>query len=113
MCGRTVKITESGWDMLLKSFKPFLETQKSVSPEGLHEALRRSFPEMILEGGPIKIPFRQPVIKGQEFITLPGGEIHIGITQERAKIVEGGSEAHPLEVDEEGFSVTNHYVLGL
>ncbi len=113
MAGRKVKIMESGRDIFEKSFKPFLEAQKSIGPEGLHEALGRSFPEIILEGGPIKIPFQQPVIKGQEFVTLTARKIHIGIAEERAKIVEGASEAHPLEVDEEGFSVTDHHVLGL
>src|SRR4030042_469126 len=83
MCGRKVKITESGRNMLEKSFKPFLEAQKSIGTEGLHEALCRSFPESVLEGGPIKIPFRQPVIKGQEFVLLTAVKIHIGIAEER------------------------------
>jgi hypothetical protein len=39
MAGRKVKITESSRDMIEISFKPFLETQKSIGPEGLHEAL--------------------------------------------------------------------------
>ena len=65
MCGRTVKIMESSRDMFEISFKPFLQAQESIGPEGLHEALCRSFPESVLEGGPIKIPFPQPVIKGR------------------------------------------------
>jgi len=104
---------ESRRDVREKSFKPFLEAQKSIGPEGLDEALCRGCPESVLEGGPIKIPFRQPVIKGQEFITVTSGKIHIGIAEKRAKIVEGVSEAHPLKVDEKGFPVTDHHVLGL
>jgi hypothetical protein len=39
MCGRLVKITEPGRDMFEIGFKPFLDTQKSIGAEGLHEAL--------------------------------------------------------------------------
>ena len=113
MAGRTLKITESSRDMLEKSYEPFLEAQESIGSEGLHEALRRSFPEGVLEGGPIKIPFRQPIIKGQEFVTFTSGKIHIRIAEERTKIVEGATEAHPLEVNQEGLSATDHYILGL
>src|SRR4030042_3599591 len=125
-----VKILKSGRSMFEKNFKPLLKAQKSIGPEGLHKALCRSFPEMILEGGPIQIPFCQSVIKGQEFVLLTAGNIHlfgvrlrvnlstslemnIGIAEQRAKIVEGASEAHPLEVDEAGVSVADHPVLGL
>ena len=39
MAGRKLKMTKSGRDMLETGFKPFLEAQKSIGPEGLHEAL--------------------------------------------------------------------------
>ena len=94
-----MKITEGGRDMVEKIFQPFPETQKPVCSQGLHEALRRSFPKIIPEAGLVKTSFQQPVIKGQEFFALTVGKIHIGIAEERAKIVEGASEAHPLEVD--------------
>ena len=68
--GRKVKIADPRGNRVKVSFKPFLEAQKPVSPEGLHEALCRSFPEIILERRPIKIPFRHPIIKGQEFVLL-------------------------------------------
>jgi hypothetical protein len=55
----------------------------------------------------------QPEVKRKEFVTFTIRKIHIGIAQERAKIVEGASEAHPLEVDEERFSVADHHIMGL
>ena len=79
MYGCLVKIMESSRDMLEKIFKSSLEAQKSIGPEGLHESLRRSLPESVLEGDPIKIPFCQPVIKRQEFLTFTIREVHIGI----------------------------------
>jgi hypothetical protein len=66
-----------------------------------------------LEGSPIKIPFSEPVIKGQEFITFALGKIDIRIVEEGTKIVKRASEAHSLEVNEERFSVTDHHILGL
>jgi hypothetical protein len=40
---RKLKILNSGGDMLKKNLQPFLEAQKSVGAESLHEALCRSF----------------------------------------------------------------------
>jgi hypothetical protein len=113
MAGRAVKMTESGGDMIEKSVEPFLKAEKSEGPEGLQKALSRGLPEKASERGPIKIPFCQSIIKGQKFVKLATGEFYIRIAEERTKIIERASEAHSLEVDEEGFSVANHHILGL
>ena len=82
LCSHTLKIKESGRDVLKKSYKSLLGAQKPIGPQGLHETLCRSFPKSVLERGPIKFPFLQPIIKRQKFILFPAGKIHIGIPKE-------------------------------
>ena len=113
MGGRKAKVMESRRNMLEICLKPLLDSQESIGPEGLHEPLDRSIPESVLESDPIQIPFREAIIKGQEFVALTAGKIDIGIAEEGTEVVEGVTETHPLEVDEKGFSITDHHILGL
>ena len=99
--------------MVEEAFKPFLKAQEAVSAKSLHQTLYGSLPEGILESGPIKIPFLQPVIKGQQSSSLASRKVHIRIAEERAEVIEGVSEAHTLKVDEERLAVVDHHVLGL
>jgi hypothetical protein len=108
-----MKITNSSRDMLKKNFKPFLEAQKSVSPEGLHEALRRSFPEHLLKIFPAQVLFGKVVIIKKQVHPLITTEFDIRIAEERAEIVKGASKAHSLKIDKEGFPVTDHHILRL
>src|SRR3990172_8425394 len=108
-----VKIAKSRRDVIEKGFKSFLEAQECVCPESLHEALCRSLPEHLLEIFPGHVLFREAIVMKEQIHPLAIIEFDIGIAEEGTEIVEGASEAHPLEVDEEGFSVTDHYVLGL
>ena len=70
--GRMVKIWSPAGICSRKASKPLLVAQESIGPQGLHETLCRSFPEKVLEEGPIKIStsvLPQPVIKRQELVS--------------------------------------------
>jgi len=55
--GSQAKVPDTGRDMSEKSLESFLEAQKPIGPEGLHEALGGGFPESVPENNPIWIGF--------------------------------------------------------
>lgn len=48
--GCKVKAAKTGRDVVEVGCQPLLVAQKSISSEGLHEPLRRGFPEGVVEG---------------------------------------------------------------
>jgi hypothetical protein len=57
--------------------------------------------------------FGKVVIIEKQVHPLISTGFYIRVAEERTEIVKWISEAHPLKIDEEGFPITDHHILGL